>query len=187
MKMKLTILGSLLLVAACAEKPVRLVIDPPAEATKAGEGTKILYEVEDRTTGKNEKVEIPVAQVPSRVVIDQPAAKGQEPIPSATLADKKFAKDDKTKPSMSYLKGLESVEKMYRAKHYRDALIQLAPLVEEYPAQPKLHVMQGTIYKKVGEKKLAYQSYKKALELDKDNLKVQEALDKLQTEMGDVK
>ena len=53
-------------------------------------------------------------------------------------------------------------------------------------AMAKLHVMQGTLYKKIGEKKLAYQAYQRAFALDKDNVRLQEAMDKLQAETGEV-
>jgi tetratricopeptide (TPR) repeat protein len=177
-----------LLIGACVEKPIKLVIDPPAGA---GSESNITYESEDRTSGKNEKLVIPVAQIPKKLVIDQKNSVG-ESMPSPTLADGKFISEldqgnGKKPPSVSYLKGLEEVESLYRSAKFQDALIQLAPLIQDYPRVARLHMMEGTIYRRLGEKKMAYKSYQKALELDKDNLKVQQALDSLQAQAGDIK
>ena len=71
--------GMVLILGACAEKPTKLVIDPPAGA---GPEAKITFESEDRASGKNEKVTIPVPQIPQRLVIDQPAGKAGGVTPS---------------------------------------------------------------------------------------------------------
>ncbi len=176
--------------AACADQPVKVVIDPPTSLGDPSE-QNIQYGMEDSVTGKKETVSIPVPQIPQRLVIQQPKSVAGESMDKATLADDNFATPAKGKkkvaPSVSYLKGTEKVQRLYQGKKYEDALIQLAPLIDQYPTQSKLFTMQGTIYRKLGETKLAYNSYKKALDLDKDNLKIQTAVDQLQAEVGDVK
>jgi tetratricopeptide (TPR) repeat protein len=187
---KFSLAGFLLLASACVEKPVKLVIDPPVQGGGGNEDQNLTYETQDRLTGKSEKVTIPVPQMPQRLVVDQSFKKPGDQIPSATLADNNFADattpDDKDNPKISYLKGIESVENLYRGEKYHDALINLAPLIEAYPKQPKLYTMQGTIYRKLGETKMAYKAYSKALTLDKDNLKIQEVVDNLQAQAGEV-
>lgn len=186
---RLNTIAVFLIIAACAEQPVKLVIDPPASLGKE-EQQNISYSMDDSSTGKKETVSIPVSQVPQKLVIEQPKGSTGDSLPKATLADEKFApmKDgEKTSPSVSYLKGTERVQRMYQGKKYQDALINLAPLIEQYPGQPKLYTMQGTIYRRLGETRLAYSAYRKALELDKDNLQIQQAVDSLSAEVGEVK
>lgn len=172
-------------IAACADKPVRLVIDPPPGADKKSGQAHILYQTQDAATGKTETVTIPVSQMPQRLLIEENSSKADAAIPSATLADQRFADDAGAKMlSVSYLKGMEKVEALYHSQKYQDALIALAPLIQEYPKQAKLHVMQGTIYRRLGEKRHAYRAYKEALALDKNNLRVQQVVDKLEVEIG---
>lgn len=177
-------LMAMCLVMACADKPVKLVIDPPAGSESKSAQSHVLYQTQDAATGKTETVTIPVGQLPQRLLIEEKSQKSDAAIPSATLADQRFAGESGKTLSVSYLKGIEKVEKLYQNQKYQDALISLAPLVEEYPNQAKLHVMQGTIYRRLGEKRHAYTAYKKALALDTNNLRVQQAVDKLEAEIG---
>jgi Tfp pilus assembly protein PilF len=120
-------------------------------------------------------------------VIENAQKDATTPSAMATIADKNFAQSpEKQSPKISYLKGVESVERLFNQKKYADALIQIAPLLSEYPNQTKLWIMQGTLYKKIGEKRLAYQAFKKAGTLDPNNVQVQRASDLLQSEIGEV-
>jgi hypothetical protein len=186
-----SIMFSCLLLTGCAQKQTRIWIEPPLGA-RSVQAQGIVYTMEDTTgTGGRRSMVIPVGQIPEKFVIDdlKTRAEGESELASATKADKQI-QDGKlsvgTKPEMltiSYLRGLSDVEGLYQKKLYSEALVKLAPLIEQYPQQPRLFVMQGTLFRKISENKLALDSYKKAQELDKGNPVIEEALFRIQDEM----
>lgn len=188
---------ALFVLTACADKPTRVWIEaPPGYAPSAAAPTKkIYYQVEDIQSGKKESLAIPVDSLSSNIVVQGPAEK---PSPTesagaaATKADRvvnegklpPVAKTDSVSaPKLSYLKGLRELEKMYERREYADALVKLTPLLEEYPRQARLYAMQGTLYRRIGESKLAYESYRRAHELDQANPSYEEAYLKIQSEL----
>jgi tetratricopeptide (TPR) repeat protein len=174
----------------CADKEVRLWIEPPA-GFRAETQRNLYYRTEDVQSGKKESVAIPINQLPENLVVEAPTPKDLTSSPAAaTKADALISGSSKTSPrkegspAVSYLRGLRSVEDLYQKKQFEEALIQLAPLLEDYPEKPRLFVMQGTLYRQLGEKKLAYHAYKVAHDLDKSDPKVAEAFYRMQNEAG---
>ena len=101
----------------------------------------------------------------------------------------KIAKQDPdgfqpAKASLSYLKGIEIVQKLFKQGRYSDALLKIEPLARSYPKKVKLHLMKGTLYKKLGENNLALQSYRKAKDLGESSLVVENAINELELQKG---
>lgn len=192
-RIALTALALSVALSACAEKKTRLWIDPPI-GTEASERSpnKLYYQIEDVQSGKRESVSIPLQQMPENLVVQQKATpKTEDGLALATQADRQIS-DGKAaapaksgKPTVSYLRGLSEVEGFYQKRQFSEALVRLAPLIDQYPKQSRLFTMQGTLYRKIGEKKLAAQSYKRAQELDRNDPMLEEAMLKSQDEAGE--
>lgn len=192
MKNTFSIAIVLVLLVGCAERKARLWIDPPLGYDPGKSPRNLVYKVEDIESGKRESVMIPVTQVPKNLVLEGgPKSSSSSELEAATKADQyirdgKLPSADKAgRASVSYLKGLEQVQNLYAQKSFHEALITLAPLLEQYPDRAKLFTMQGTLYRKLGEKKLAYQSFKRSLQLDASNASVEEAAAGLAAEIGE--
>ena len=182
----------LLAASACAERRTRLWIDPPRGYESAAT-RNIYYQVEDVQSGKKEALSIPVDQTPSDLVVeDHKASTGKDDAASEATSADRIIRDGKlpaAKPTaavtISYLRGLQEVESLYGKHQFNEALVKIAPLVEQYPSQPRLFAMQGTLYRRIGERRLALQAYRRARELDQDNSEIEEAYLRLADETGD--
>ncbi len=191
--------GALSLISwvGCAEKKTRLWIEPPVGSdSDKTHSQKLFYQVEDVHGGKKESLMIPIQQTPDNLTLEENKGEnkthpGDSEVSLATRADQQI-RDGKLSithktgaPTVSYLRGLSEVEALYQKKMYTESLIKLAPLIEQYPQQTRLFVMQGTLFKKMGEKKLALEAYQKAQKLDSQNPEIMEAVLKIQDEIGE--
>lgn len=175
-----------LVASGCAENRKKIWIDPPiGYEHSSASAKKLYYQVEDVQTGKRENLTIPMEQTPENLVIEgaKDTSDRSEQVATATKADQLLLSPG-SKPKISYLRGLQDVETLFKKKEYSEALIHLAPLIEQYPNQPRLFAMQGTLYRMIDEKKLAYEAYKKAHQLDGSNVQYEEAMMRLQDEVG---
>ena len=111
------------------------------------------------------------------------------PKPSAThkrkqsLVDKAFGVTDSSshpKNVPSYILGTAKIKDHYRKHEYEYALISLNELLQHYPNSPKLHKMKGSLLIRLGNKKLAINSWKKALELEPRDKILKQALARIQ-------
>lgn len=176
----------------CASKKTRLWIDPPIGTEVSEQNSKkIYYQVEDIQGGKKESLAIPIQQMPENLVVEQRGKHSMErEIALATKADQQISDgklpnpETSPAPTVSYLRGLAEVEGLYQKRQYSEALVHLAPLIEQYPRQSRLFVMQGTLFRKIGEKKLALDAYKRAQQLDPNNPALEEAVLRSQEEIG---
>lgn len=183
----------------CAEKQTRLWVEPPL-GTSRFESRPVKYSLENKITGTHESIEVPVHTEIRAVLVDSGVAGETGPelngsnlkrSNSATLADQALKtgklpspkSDQKEGPVLSYLEETQKIDRMYREGHYKDALNRMTPLVLEYPEQSKLWIMQGTLWTKVGNKKLALESYKKALELSPERADLEKKVAKLESEI----
>lgn len=88
--------------------------------------------------------------------------------------------EDQPAPTrQSYFKGIENVKRLYRAGRYEMAIIYLKELEQDYPNDPKLLSMMGTLYLKVGQEELAREYWERVLQIDPTNKTVIEALKQL--------
>jgi Tfp pilus assembly protein PilF len=80
---------------------------------------------------------------------------------------------------MSYVRGLDDVKRLYRAGRYEAAAEYLKDLDTDYPNDPKVMAMLGTVYLKIGQEDLARQYWERVLQVDPGNREVIEALKQL--------
>jgi len=79
----------------------------------------------------------------------------------------------------SYFLGIEEVQKLYRAGRYEMAVVFLKELDEDYPDDPKILSMMGTLYLKLNQEDLAREYWEKVLQIDPTNRAVIDALKQL--------
>jgi len=79
----------------------------------------------------------------------------------------------------SYLLGIENVRKLYKAGKYELAMVRLKKLEEAYPDDEQILSMKGTLWLKLGREKLARKAWERVLQINPDNKKVKEALQRL--------
>lgn len=181
----------LTLMTACAQNERRVWIEPPigyeTEAKRS-----LYYRVDEVNSGRAESLAIPIHQLPENLVVEQSSAGSTSPRSAGiTKADEQILSSlptsDKTpKPTVSYLLGIENVKQLFNQQKFSQALIELAPLLEQYPSKPELYMMQGTLYRRLDESKLAYASYQKALKLRPDDVALNQAVYQLESKIGDV-
>ena len=105
-------------------------------------------------------------------------------IETPTAADQEMLAG-KTPPegrSKSYLATLAKLGEMYSSHRYELALIEVVDLEQQYPKDPRLLAMKGSLYQKLGKAALAREAWKKALEIDPSDTIVAEALRALKEE-----
>jgi tetratricopeptide (TPR) repeat protein len=88
----------------------------------------------------------------------------------------KDPKDQKPLPPRSFLTGMAKIGEMYSSHRYELALIEAVDLSQQYPKEPRIEAMKGSLYQKLGKTELAREAWKKALELDPSDVVVAEAL-----------
>jgi len=166
-KINKTIILLCLTVVGCAEKKTRVWIDPPL-----GIDSDL---PQKRNTSQN---------APSKYQKDETMF-AQVTHADRQIFEENYAANKKAGvPTISYFRSLAEVEGLYQKKSYSEALVKLAPLLDQYPEQSRLFIMQGTLLRKMGEKKLALGAYKRAKELEPGNPAIEEALLKIQDELG---
>jgi tetratricopeptide (TPR) repeat protein len=79
----------------------------------------------------------------------------------------------------SYLGGLARVSELYQARKYELALVEVVNLEAAYPQDARIVAMKGSLYVKLGKKKLARETWQKALSLNPSDAGVAEALREL--------
>jgi len=195
------VIGTLaLMMSACAERKARLWIEPPpGYLSRRATQDKILYHSEDLASGKKTTLVIPVTVSPQKLVVMDKVKSRKMGInlASSTKADQILSKNsskgksaksggkEKNEPTVSYFLGVEQIEKMFEAERYADAVTQITYLLEQYPEQARLHLMQGTLFRRMGEPRLALASYQQFLKKEKENPKVEEIIAQLQDELGE--
>lgn len=193
---KIILLGSLALAAtSCAEKKTRIWIEPPPgyDVTEKN-SRKLYYTTEDIHTGKKENMIIPIDQASENLVVEnrQKSSEKDDSFSTVTKADDQLVNGgapaagslNLAPPTISYLRGLKDIEDLYQKQQFTEALVRITPLIEQYPQQARLFAMQGTLYKRIGEKKLALRAYKRAQSADRSNPDYVEAAMKLESELG---
>jgi tetratricopeptide (TPR) repeat protein len=129
-------------------------------------------------------------------------AESAEPEPSGTDDGLKRAaarEDGQTKPTgkrpprkpgddkppsarSSYLLTLAKVKDLYKARQYELALVELAELDRQYPEDEHILSMKGSLYERLGNKRLAREAWEQTLRINPFNLPVSQALESLRKE-----
>jgi tetratricopeptide (TPR) repeat protein len=77
--------------------------------------------------------------------------------------------DSTPEANSSYLGALDHLKQLYRASRYEAALGETDGLIRQYPTDPKLYQMRGTLLDRVGQTELALKSWNQALRFDPKN------------------
>jgi Flp pilus assembly protein TadD len=100
----------------------------------------------------------------------------------AKPAPKRARKPGDDKPpsaKASYLLTLARVKDLYRQKQYELALVEIAELDRQYPEDEHILSMKGSLYERLGNKKLAREAWQQSLRINPNNLSVMDALERL--------
>jgi tetratricopeptide (TPR) repeat protein len=63
----------------------------------------------------------------------------------------------------SYLASMDHIKQLYRLGRYEAGLIEVDAMIRDFPTDPKLHEMKGTLLDRLGRRDLALQSWGQAL------------------------
>lgn len=88
------------------------------------------------------------------------------------------SEDNGSERSRSYLAQVDKVKQLYRYGRFEAALLELDSMVRDYPTNPKLHAMRGTLLERLGKGELAMKSWKQALKLDPANQSLRKFVDR---------
>ena len=81
--------------------------------------------------------------------------------------------EGKINHNSSYLAQVDKVKQLYKLGRYEAGLIEIDQMVREYPTNPKLYEMRGTLLSRLGYEKLAISSWSQALKLNPKNKSLQ--------------
>lgn len=78
---------------------------------------------------------------------------------------------DESRPEAngSYLASMDQLKSLYKSGRFEVALLQSDTLLREYPTDPRLYQMRGTLLDRVGQPELALQAWRQALRLSPTN------------------
>jgi tetratricopeptide (TPR) repeat protein len=86
--------------------------------------------------------------------------------------------------STSYLAGIDQIKRLYRGGRYEAALLEADDMIREYPTDPKLHQMRGTLLDRLGRGEMAIRSWEQALRFDPKNRSLRRYIDRKRSLAG---
>lgn len=86
--------------------------------------------------------------------------------------------DESPERAKSYLASIDHVKQLYRSSRYEAALLKVDDLLRQYPTNPKLYQMRGTLLERLGQNSLALSAWKQALRLDPGNQSLQRFIER---------
>lgn len=86
--------------------------------------------------------------------------------------------DENPNDDASYLAAVDKVKQLYTLARYEAAVIEVDRLIRDYPTDPKLYEMRGTLLDRLGYDSLAVKSWEQALQFNPRNLSLQQFIDK---------
>lgn len=86
--------------------------------------------------------------------------------------------------SASYLAATDHIKQLYRLGRYEAALLELDDLIKQYPTDPKLHQMRGTLLYRIGQYDLAMKSWGQALRMEPQNESLRRFIERKQARKG---
>jgi tetratricopeptide (TPR) repeat protein len=69
----------------------------------------------------------------------------------------------------SYLASMDHIKQLYRAGRFEAGLIEIDSMLRDFPTDPKLHEMRGTLLDRLGHRDLALKSWEQAFRFDPQN------------------
>lgn len=98
-----------------------------------------------------------------------------------TLDLTQSADDMITESTPSYLASLDHIKQLYKIGRYEGALIEADELLRQFPTDPKLHEMRGTLLERLGKRELALRSWNQALRFNPNNQSLRKFIERKQT------
>lgn len=77
--------------------------------------------------------------------------------------------DPAPQSNTSYLAALDYVKQLFQDRRYEAALLEVDQMIRQYPTDPKLFKMRGTLLERLGYTDLAVKSWEQALKFDPSN------------------
>lgn len=77
--------------------------------------------------------------------------------------------DETPESDGSYLAKIDKVKQLFNMGRFEAALLEVDPLIRQYPTNPKLYEMRGTVLQKLGYQDLAIKAWGQALEFNPGN------------------
>lgn len=78
----------------------------------------------------------------------------------------------------SYLASMDRIRMLFRTARYEAALLESDQVLKEYPTDPKIHEMRGTLFDRIGQRELALQSWNQSLRLNPKNTALRRFVDR---------
>jgi len=79
---------------------------------------------------------------------------------------------------VSYLASMDQLKDLYKRGRYETALLKSDQLVQQFPTDPKIYEMRGTLLDHVGQGALAVQAWQQALRLNPRNESLRQFVDR---------
>ena len=84
----------------------------------------------------------------------------------------------------SYLASIDHVKQLYKLGRFEAGLLETDDLLREYPTDPKLYQMRGTLLDRVGKPEIALTAWKQALRFDPKNVSLQHFIERKEMKVG---
>jgi tetratricopeptide (TPR) repeat protein len=92
--------------------------------------------------------------------------------------------NDRPDSDRSYLSALDHVKQLFKTGRYEAALMDLDGMVRQYPTDPKVYEMRGTLLDRLGHTDLALKSWNQALRLEPSNLALKRFVERKEQKRG---
>lgn len=79
------------------------------------------------------------------------------------------SRDTTPENEQSYLASVDHLKLLYRSGRFEAALLETDTLIRDYPTNPRIYEMRGTLFEKIGHLDLALQAWKQALKFNPSN------------------
>lgn len=78
----------------------------------------------------------------------------------------------------SYLGAVDHIKMLYRDGRFEAALIEVDGVLKDFPTDPRLYQMRGTLLDRLGQRQMALQSWNQALRFQPDNAALRKFIEK---------
>ena len=86
--------------------------------------------------------------------------------------------------STSYLASIDHVKQLYKFGRFEAGLLETDDMLRQYPTDPKLYQMRGTLLDRLGKTEIALTAWKQALRFDPRNLSLQRYIERKEQKVG---
>jgi len=91
---------------------------------------------------------------------------------------------DKPAHDRSYLAAMDKVKTLYRHGRFEAALLETDELLRDYPTDPRVYEMRGTLFDRIRRPELALKNWRQALRLEPQNESLRRFIEKKEASRG---